>query len=61
MPIEQDMKVIFKMEKEKDLENIFGIKINIMKGSGKKENRMEKVIFLIKEMEYMLYGKRGIY
>ena len=61
MPIEQDMKVIFKMEKEKDLENIFGIKINIMKGIGKKENRMEKVIFLIKEMEYMLYGKRGIY
>ena len=49
------------MEKEKDLENIFGIKINIMKEIGKKENKMEKVIFLIKEMEYMLYGKRGIY
>ena len=59
--MELNMKVIVKMGKEMDFENIFGIKINIMKEIGKKENRMEKVIFLIKEMEYMLYGKRGIY
>ena len=56
-----NMKAIFKMGKEMDLENIFGIRINIMKEIGKKENRMEKDIFIIKEMEYMLYGKMGIY
>ena len=35
MQMEQDMKVILILGKEKDLENVFGIKINIMKEIGK--------------------------
>ena len=47
------------MEKEKDMENIFGIKINIMKDFGKKENKKGKDIFIIKEKEIIIYGKKG--
>ena len=45
------------MGKEKDLENIFGIRENIMNESGKKENKKEKGIFIIKEKELMVFGE----
>ena len=54
----QDMKAIFKMVKEKDSGNIYGIKINIMKEIGKMGNRMEKDIFFIKGKGIILFGKK---
>ena len=48
------------MEKERDLGIKFGMRKNIIKENGKKESKMVKVIFIIKEKEFMQFGKKEI-
>ena len=56
--MEQNIKANLLMEKEKERVIISGMTINIIKGIGKKENKMVMDIITIKEEVLLVFGKK---